>query len=98
MLGVDQDILDNFTAVSPQCAEAMARGCAQIADADVAVSVTGIAGPGGGTELTPVGCVYIGFYVKGMVVTEKHLFEGNRRQVRRLAAQRAIHGMLQMLQ
>lgn len=98
MLGVDQDILDNYTAVSPQCAEAMARGCAQIADADVAVSVTGIAGPGGGTELAPVGCVYIGFYVKGMVVTEKHLFEGDRRQVRRLAAQRAIHGMLQMLQ
>ncbi len=98
MLGVDQDILDNYTAVSPQCAEAMARGCAKFAGADVAVSVTGIAGPGGGTEDTPVGCVYIGFYVNGMAVTERHLFDGDRRQVRRQAAERAIHGMLGLLQ
>ena len=98
MLGVDQDILDNYTAVSPQCAEAMARGCAKNTGADVAVSVTGIAGPGGGTEDTPVGCVYIGFYVNGMAVTERHLFDGDRRQVRRQAAERAIHGMLGLLQ
>ncbi|MCH4192050.1 MAG: CinA family protein [Butyrivibrio sp.] len=97
MLGVPGEILQKFTAVSQQTAEAMARGAAQQAQADCAVSVTGIAGPGGGTELQPVGLVYIGFYVKGMVIVEKHLFDGDRREVRRQAAERAIHGMLELI-
>ena len=97
MLGVPQEILQRFTAVSQQTAEVMARGAAQQAQADCAVSVTGIAGPGGGTELQPVGLVYIGFYVKGMVIVEKHLFDGDRREVRRQAAERAIHGMLELI-
>ena len=97
MLGVPYEILLEHTAVSQQTAEAMVRGAAGKAQADCAISVTGIAGPGGGTELQPVGLVYIGFYVKGMVIVEKHLFDGDRREVRRQAAERAIHGMLELI-
>lgn len=97
MLGVPYEILQEHTAVSQQTAEAMVRGAAKKAQADCAISVTGIAGPGGGTELQPVGLVYIGLYVKGMVIVERHLFDGDRREVRRQAAERAIHGMLELI-
>jgi len=97
MLGVREDTLANYTAVSDACAREMAIGAAKAAGADAAISVTGIAGPDGGTENTPVGCVYIGLYVQGMVIVEKHLFDGDRRQVRMQAAHRAVHSMLQMI-
>lgn len=61
ILGVDQQLLDEFTEVSKQAAEAMASGMRKISGADIAVSVTGIAGPGGGTPEKPVGTVYAGF-------------------------------------
>ena len=97
MLGVPYEILLEHTAVSQQTAEAMVRGAAGKAQADCAISVTGIAGPGGGTELQPVGLVYIGLYVQGMVIVERHLVDGDRREVRRQAAERAIHGMLELI-
>jgi len=61
VLGVDNRILDEFTEVSVQTAMAMAEGMRRISGADIAVSVTGIAGPGGGTPEKPVGTVFIGF-------------------------------------
>ena len=97
MLGVPYEILQEYTAVSQQTAEAMVRGAARKAQADCAISVTGIAGPGGGTELQPDGLVYIGLYLQGMVIVERHLFDGDRREVRRQAAERAIHGMLELI-
>ena len=65
LLGVPEEILQKYGAVSPQTAEAMVRGLHKKSGADVCISVTGIAGPDGGTEKTPVGTVYIGFWFDG---------------------------------
>ena len=97
ILGVDAKLLQKYSAVSEQVAEAMARGAAKKAGADCAISVTGIAGPDGGTKDKPVGLVYIGFMVGNTVIVEKHLFDGDRREVRRQAAERAIHGILELI-
>ena len=76
--------------MSPQTAEEMARGAALAAEADVALSVTGIAGPGGGTPEKPVGLVYIGCYVNGNVRVEECHFNGNRDKVRDSAVVKAL--------
>jgi nicotinamide-nucleotide amidase len=60
LLGVSTELLNQFGAVSPECAEAMARGMLEASGCDLALSVTGIAGPDGGTEEKPVGTVYVG--------------------------------------
>ncbi len=60
LLGVSKDLLSTYGAVSPQCAEAMARGMKEASGCDIALSVTGIAGPSGGTDDKPVGTVYLG--------------------------------------
>jgi nicotinamide-nucleotide amidase len=60
LLGVSSDLISTFGAVSPQCAEAMARGMKEASGCDIALSVTGIAGPSGGTDDKPVGTVYLG--------------------------------------
>lgn len=90
MLGVDKDVLERFGAVSEETARQMAEGAARAANADVALSVTGIAGPEGGTPKKPVGLVYIGCYCFGKTVVERHLFQGERLQVRNLAAEAAL--------
>lgn len=81
-LGVKRETLRTYGAVSAQTAEEMAKGAAQAAGADVAVSVTGVAGPDGGTLDKPVGLVYIGCYVRGQVWTTEHRFSGNRAKIR----------------
>ena len=81
-LGVKRETLRTYGAVSAQTAEEMAKGAAQAAGADVAVSVTGVAGPDGGTLDKPVGLVYIGCYVCGQVWTTEHRFSGNRAKIR----------------
>ena len=68
----------------------MAEGAAKAAKSDAAVSVTGIAGPGGGTDEKPVGLVYIGCFVKGKCKVKKYLFDGDRRQVRERSAEEAL--------
>ena len=60
ILGVPEELIARFGVVSPECAEAMARGAAEKFRADFALSTTGVAGPGGGTAETPVGTVFIG--------------------------------------
>ena len=64
---------------------------ADITDTDAALSVTGVAGPDGGTRECPVGLVYIGCCLHGRVVTERHLFAGDRMQVRKSATDAALH-------
>lgn len=67
ILGVSWDILNNFGAVSEECAEAMANGLYEATDCDIALCTTGIAGPTGGTKEKPVGLVYISMRYKGIV-------------------------------
>lgn len=90
LLGVEQEALSEYGAVSQQVAFQMAEGAARAAGADAAIAVTGIAGPGGGTAQKPVGLVYIGTYLCGNIrVTENH-FLGERYEIRKQAAEAAL--------
>lgn len=90
LLGVDEETLDIYGAVSRQVAQQMAEGAAKAAGAEAAVAVTGIAGPDGGTPEKPVGLVYIGCSVCGKtLVTENH-FKGNRLEIRKQTTQAAL--------
>lgn len=90
MLGVPQDLLSKHGAVSGKVAEAMARGIQQAARTDLGLAVTGIAGPGGGTEKKPVGLVYTALASAQGVKSAKHNFLGTREQVRIRASQMAL--------
>ena len=96
-LGVSEDVLAEHGAVSPETAEAMARGATQRLGADVAVSVTGVAGPGGGSPAKPVGLVYL----HAVTPATSHAMElhlpGNRDAVRRRAAVSALHLLRRLL-
>ncbi len=99
MLAVEEDILSRFGAVSEECAAAMAAGALQNSHADMAVSVTGIAGPDGGSADKPVGTVCFGWAQrKGDILTTVHVFEGGREQVRRQSVLMAIQGLLDLLE
>lgn len=90
LLGVDEALLETVGAVSAPVAEAMARGARQALQADVAVSVTGLAGPGGDEFGNPVGTVYIG-YCDGSKNFSRHFrFAGDREAVRQAAIQEAL--------
>ena len=90
LIGVKEETLETYGAVSRQVAEQMAEGAAKEASAQAAVAVTGIAGPDGGTPDKPVGLVYIGCIVAGKtVVTENH-FDGSRMEIRKQTTQAAL--------
>ena len=90
VLGVPEEILETRGAVSAPVAEAMACGVRKLLDADVAVSVTGLAGPGGDEFGNPVGRVYIGYADKKRSTTREFTFEGDRDAVRRQAVEEAL--------
>lgn len=90
LIGVSHETLESCGAVSHETAAEMAEGAARVSGADAAVSVTGIAGPNGGTKEKPVGLVYVGCYVKGNVRTEEFRFMGNRAKNREYAVVRAL--------
>ncbi|MBQ8697819.1 MAG: CinA family protein [Schwartzia sp.] len=89
-LGVSREMLAREGAVSEPVARAMAEGARRVLGADIAVSTTGLAGPGGGTDKTPVGTVFLAVSGKAGTVAEKHLFTGNRAQVKFRASQAAL--------
>ena len=93
VLGVRAETLATVGAVSSETAAQMAEGARRLTKADVAVSVTGVAGPGGGSAEKPVGLVWFGLATAGGVRTEKALFPGGREQVRAAAVTHAL-GML----
>lgn len=90
MIGVDRSLIDTYGVVSCEVAENMAISVAKTAKTDAALSVTGVAGPDGGTEMCPVGTVYIGCFYKGQTVVEHHVFNGSRLEVRESATKRAL--------
>ena len=93
VLGVHKETLGEFGAVSKETAAEMAEGARALMKSDIAVSVTGIAGPGGGSPEKPVGLVWFGVASKDGVRTEKAVFAGDRDKIRRQAVLHAI-GML----
>lgn len=90
LLGVEGDVLARDGAVSERTALAMARGMRERSGADRAVSVTGIAGPGGGTEEKPVGTVWLGLAGRGGVRSELLDLSGDRAEIRRETVRRAL--------
>lgn len=81
-LKVSEETLNNFGAVSKETAEEMAKGAAKASGSQAALSVTGIAGPEGGTDKKPVGLVYIGCFLNGKTEVRECHFKGNRQKVR----------------
>ena len=97
MVGVTAHTLESYGAVSQQTAEEMAKGGCQTAHTDLSISLTGIAGPSGGTHEKPVGLVWISaFRNDGVQQTERHLFTGNRQKIRTAACAHAISLLLRL--
>lgn len=96
ILGVPQEVLDTCGAVSEPTARAMAEGARRVLDADVSVSVTGLAGPGGDEFGNPVGTVFIGYSDEGRTVVRKCLFAGSREDVRKQTVEEALRLVLEM--
>ena len=94
LLGVPEDVFLTQGAVSSECAAAMAEGVRRLLDTDLAVSLTGIAGPGGGSAEKPVGLVWFGIASAKGVTTEKVVFPGGRETVRRAAIEHALNLLL----
>lgn len=98
MLGVRTDTLAAFGAVSEETAREMAAGAIANSGADWAISITGIAGPGGGSSAKPVGTVCFGWCRRGGTPgSETRLFTGERRNIRQHAVVHALEGLLQRL-
>lgn len=94
VLKVPKDILKDYGAVSAECAEYMAKGVKDLMKTDYSVSITGIAGPGGGTDTKPVGLVYIGVASKKGISVYKNIFNGDRQQVRMRSAKKVLFYLL----
>ena len=95
-LGVRAEVLNQYGAVSEPVAMAMAKGAADCLDADVAVSVTGLAGPDGDDRGNPVGTVFIGYADSKTCFARKFIFSGDREQVRIMAVREALQLVVEM--
>ena len=97
LLGVPADLIATHGAVSEPVARAMAAGAQAHAPVQLAVAVTGVAGPGGGSAEKPVGTVWFGWATPQGVFTERQRFDGDRAAVRRATVAHALAGLLQRL-
>ena len=82
LLGVKNETLETYGAVSPQTAEEMCLGVAKVSSTNIGLSTTGVAGPGGGTAEKPVGLVYIGVVINGKAVVKKLMNKVSRQEIR----------------
>ena len=98
LLGVEERVLRRAGAVCQGVAKAMALGAIAQSHAQVAVAVTGVAGPTGGSPAKPVGTVWFGFAIPGQVLTEKCHFDGDRAAVRSQTVHHAIAQLIALLQ
>ena len=90
ILGVPGEILEKHGAVSSQTAAAMVSGVRKLLQADIAISVTGLAGPGGDDFGNPVGTVFIGYEDRHQTVVKSCFFTGNREEIRQQTIQAAL--------
>ena len=97
LLGVPSQLIAQHGAVSEPVARAMAQGALRHAAAQVAVAVTGVAGPSGGTADKPVGLVWFGFAMPDCVTSEKMHFPGDRAAVRAAAVRHALSRLVELL-
>ena len=97
LLGVPADLIEAHGAVSEPVARAMVEGALRHSRAQVAVAVTGVAGPGGGSPGKPVGTVWFGWATPDGVVTDKRCFDGDRQHVREATVQHALMRLKQLL-
>lgn len=98
LLGVDAALIAQHGAVSEPVARAMAQGALMHARADIAVAVTGIAGPGGGSADKPVGTVWLAWSTPQQTRSSVHCFAGARQAVREASVQHALQGLLALLE
>ncbi|MBB2915765.1 MULTISPECIES: CinA family protein [Cupriavidus] len=97
MLGVPAKLIRDHGAVSEEVARAMAEGALLNSRAQVSLSITGVAGPNGGTPEKPVGMVCFGWSNRITTVVETQRFPGDRAQIRRQAAEHAMRGLVELL-
>ena len=98
MIGVPAELIDKHGAVSEPVARAMAEGALRNSRAQVSLAITGIAGPGGGSETKPVGMVSFAWSNRLSTSAETHVFKGDREQIRVQAAAHALRGLLELLE
>ncbi len=97
VVGVSEDTINQYGAVSPQVAEEMAEGARKLLAADICLADTGIAGPGGATTGKPVGLFYIGLSHREGTYSRKHNFHGDREQNKQSAAEAALSWLKEYL-
>lgn len=99
LIGVRRQTLETYGAVSPQTAEEMVRGVLGVLGGDIAISITGIAGPGGGMPEKPVGLTYIGIYSPplDLLRIDRHVWSGDREAVKTASAEEAMRKILNAL-
>ena len=97
ILAVPRETLTKHGAVSEETALAMAQGVRRLFTTDIALSVTGIAGPTGGAPEKPVGLVYIGLAAEGVDLCEKHIWSGDRTENKERSAEAALELLLKYL-
>ena len=97
MLAVPAQLIERYGAVSEAVASAMLNGALQHSEADYAISVTGVAGPGGGSEEKPVGTVWIGVGSENQQIVRRYVFDGDREAVRLATLETALASLNDML-
>ncbi len=98
LLGVSWDTLNKYGAVSRETVIEMARGARKLFNADIAVSISGIAGPGGGTDAKPVGTVWVGLSASGGEEARHFVWEGDRTLNKQLSSEAALQFILDHLE
>lgn len=98
ILGIKHETLEKFGAVSEETAREMALGAKRVSGSDISVSVTGIAGPGGGTKEKPVGLVYTAICFNEKVETFKLLLKGDRESVRKQTCEKVFENIINCAQ
>ena len=98
VLKVNKSIIKKYGAVSPQCCEAMVKNLAKISKAQINVSITGIAGPNGGTKKKPVGLVYIGIKTPKKLLIKENRFKSKlRNSIQKLTVKEMLNTLLKII-